>query len=93
MNGRRSYTRITWLDYVKCVQNLEKYKNDFSHWVEIQVVEPRDHLLCYWKVDKWVWLYEVSKYIGRLKIRLKIIKYKEKFFYYLFFYKILFFRA
>ena len=32
---------------------------------------------------QWVWLYEVLKRIGRFVVKLKVIKYKEDFFYYL----------
>ena len=39
--------------------------------------------------NKWVWFYNVLKYINRIIIRLKTIRYKKIFFYYLFFYLIL----
>ena len=32
---------------------------------------------------EWVWLFGVSKHIGRFIVKLKAIKYKENFFYYL----------
>ena len=35
---------------------------------------------------EWVWLCKISKYISRLIIKLKTIKYKEDFFCYLSFY-------
>ena len=41
-----------WRDYIKGVQNLEKYAIGFFCWVEIQMIEPRDHVLRKWKIDK-----------------------------------------
>ena len=35
---------------------------------------------------EWIWFCGVSKYMNRFIVRLKAIKYKEDFFYYLFFY-------
>ena len=49
------------------------------------MVEPGDHVLHEWKVDRWVLLCRVSKRMGRFVIRLKAIKYKEDSFCYLFF--------
>ena len=54
--------------------------------LETQIVESRNNVLHGWNMDKWVWLYKILKYMGRLVIRLKVTKYKEDSFYYLFFY-------
>ena len=83
VNEKRLYAGIIWYDYVKDMQNLKKYAINFSHWVEIQVVEFEDRVLRRWNIDKWVKLFGVSKQIDLLVIKLNDIEYKEDLFYYL----------
>ena len=83
INEKRSCVGVTWRGYVKGIQNLERCATNFSCWIEIQVVEPGDHVLYKWKVDKCLWLCRVLKHMGKLVVRLKAIEYKENFFYYL----------
>ena len=59
------------------MQNLEKYAINFFWWVGIQVLEPGNYVLWGWKVDKYVWIYGVSKCMGKLIVKLKAIKYKK----------------
>ena len=66
-----------WHDYVKNIQNIERWVIDFFYWVSIQMIEPRNHVLCRWKIDKSVWLYGVTKRIDRLVVGLKAIKYRR----------------
>ena len=49
----------------------------------IQMIEPGDHMLRGWKVDKCIWLCGVSKRMDKFVVRLKAIKYKEDSFCYL----------
>ena len=43
-----------WHDYIKDMQNLERCAINYSYWVKIQGIEPGNHILRGWKVDKWV---------------------------------------
>ena len=51
---------------------------------DLEVIYYKNHICKNEIIDEIVWLYEILKYIDRIIIRLKIIKYKKDFFYYLF---------
>ena len=84
INGKKSSARVMWRDYVKSVQNLERYIINFFYWV--RNLGKLDNYVQYSrnKIEvKWVWLFGVLKYISRLVVRLKTIKYNENSFCYL----------
>ena len=89
VNGRRSRAGVTWRDYVKGVQNLERCAINFSRWVGILAGRLGGQVLqesrATWGGNEveWVWLCGVLKRMGRLVVRLKAIKYKEDFSCYL----------
>ena len=62
------------------IENLEaKYYKDYISRCKIKGI-------------KYITLWNLKKY-SRIVVKLKAIEYKEKFFYYLFFYNILFFKS
>ena len=86
VNKKRSYTKVIWYNYIKDMQNLEKYTIDFFYWVG-NLGRPDNHI----QHDKneikieWIWFYGVSKRMDRLVVKLKAIKYKIDIACYLFF--------
>ena len=50
INKRKSRAGVTWCDYVKIVQNLERYAIDFSHGVRNLSGDLEDFVLHKWNV-------------------------------------------
>ena len=54
LNKKKLHDKIIWYNYIKSVQNLEKCTINFSYWVEIQIVESKNHVLYKWKINKQI---------------------------------------